>query len=137
MKEHNNKSDIWTINLFRHEIERGDTVFIWLTKYKGKETRGIYAMAKITGLPDENPDRRAKKFDWQHQYWTSKEARKRVEGKDSLELEYTRTIIKKPILKDELEAAGLENLLILKMPRATIYKVTEECETIRKMFGIR
>jgi len=133
MKEHENDSDTWGVNLFINEIEKGDVVFIWLTKYKGKETRGIYAVAKITELP--NPDR--EQFPWEAQYWKNQEAKERRKHLVNLELRYSKLIIDKPILKDELEAAGLGNLLILKMRRATIYKVTKECETIKKMIETR
>jgi len=90
-------------------------------------------MAEITGLPDE----RRGKFDWEDKYWTDQRAKERRRHLINLELRYTKSLNDKYISKDELEAAGLGNLLILKMPRATIYKVTKECETIRKMVGTR
>lgn len=133
MKEHKNDPDTWGINKFIGEIEKGDTVFIWLTKYIGKETRGIYAMAEITGLPNKH----RKNFDWEQKYWRDQKAKARRKRLINLELQYTKFIIDNYISKHKLEAAGLENLLILRMPRATIYKVTRECEAIKKLVGTR
>ena len=77
MKEHKNDYDKWGINQYISEIELGDIAFIWLTKYKGKETRGIYAMAKITGLPSENADEIRRKYAWEDKYWTNIEEKER------------------------------------------------------------
>ena len=133
VKEHKNDPDTWGISLFIPEIELGDTAFIWLTKYKGKETRGIYAMAKITGLPDK--DRIP--FDYGKRFWINIEVKERRMRLINLELKYTKLITDKPISKDELETTGLGNLLILRMPQRAIYKVTKECETIRKIVASR
>jgi len=122
MKEHKNDLDTWGISLFINEVERGDIAFIWLTKYKGKERRGIYAMAKITGLPDE----KRKRFDWEGQYWIDKGEMKRLNSLPRLELQYIKFMIDRPLLVDGLEAAGLEGLLILRMPQRGIYKLAEE-----------
>ena len=130
MKEHNDL-DTWGINPIRfrkyiEEIERGDTAFIWLTKYKGKETRGIYAVAEITHVPDK----KIRRFAWEHQYWINPESERVVKRFWRLELRYRKLFINNYIRKDKLVAAGLD-LLILKMPQAGIYKLTqEECETI-------
>ena len=134
IKEHKNDPDTWGINprqkRFINEIESGDIAFIWLTKYRGKETRGIYAMAEITGLPEKD----RKPFPYEKPYWINKEERDRIYQYPRLEIRYTNTkFVDKFISKDELEAAGLGNLLILKWPRATIYKVTEEYEAIKKL----
>jgi len=115
MKEHKNDYDKWGINQYISEIEPCDIAFIWLTKCKRKETRGIYAMAKITGLPGENADEIRMKYTWEDKYWTNIEEKERRKSLINLELRYTELIIDKYISKDELEAAGLENLLILKM----------------------
>jgi predicted RNA-binding protein with PUA-like domain len=133
IKEHQNDPITWSIRWYINEVELGDTVFIWLSKHKGKETRGIYAMAEITGLPDKERE----PFLWEDQYWINQEARERLSGVN-LELRYTKSIIDKPILKDELEAAGLGNLLILRMPQGGIYKLTEEeGEKIKRMLELR
>ena len=133
VKEHKNDPDTWGIRLFLNEIELGDTAFIWLSKYKGKETRGIYAMAKVTGPPSEE----RQGFPYEAQYWTDKEAKEHQRRLIKLELRYS-SIIDKYISKDELEAAGLGNLLILRMPQGGIYKLTEEDgEKIERMIELR
>jgi len=138
MKEHENDSDTWGIRHHMKKIEKGDTAFIWLTKYKEKETRGIYAMAKITGLPSQNIDKIGRKFAWQNQYWTDKEAKEHAKHLVHLELQYTKRIINKPILKDELEAAGLGNLLTVERYPRGIYKPPlKDCAIIRKLVETR
>ena len=138
MKEHKNDSDIWGVSRFINEIERGDIAFVWLTKYKGKETRGIYAMAKITGLPGENPEQIRRKFAWEAQYWTDQKAKERRRRLTNLELCYTKLITDKSISKDELETTGLGNLLILRMSQRSIYKLTEEeGQKIKRMIELR
>lgn len=134
MREHENDPDTWGVNLFISEIKLGDVVFIWLTKCKGRETRGIYAMAEISGKPDPKRGQ----FDWEQQFWVNKEAKEHHKNLIKLELRYTKPIIGKYISKDELVAAGLGNLLILRMPQATIYKVTpEDCTIIKKLVEAR
>jgi hypothetical protein len=134
MKEHKNDSDTWSsAYIFRYvdEIKPQDIAFIWLTKYKGKETRGIYAIAEVTGVPDPNRGR----FNWEYKYWIDKQEGDRLSQYPRLEIKYTNTkLINNPILKDELEAAGLGNLLILRMPQRGIFKLAEEeCQSIMKL----
>jgi hypothetical protein len=142
MKKHKNDPDTWGINprQKKHigEIALGDIVFIWLTKYKYKETRGVYAMGIITGLPDKN----RQSFPYEHVYWVNKQAQQRYKQKILLELEYTfpytDKLIHNPILKGKLEEAGLCDLLVIKRPRGTsICEVPGGCETIKKMVETR
>ena len=134
MREHKNDLDTWGISRFINEVERGDIAFIWLTKYKGEETRGIYAMAKITGLPDE----KRKRFDWEGQYWIDKGEMERLNSLPRLELQYIKFMIDRPLLVDGLEAAGLEGLLILRMHQRGIYKLAEEeAKKIKRMIEPR
>ena len=122
------------VSRFINEIKRYDIAFVWLTKYKGKETRGIYAMAEITGLPDK--DRRL--FGYEKRFWIKIEAKDRRMRLINLELKYTRLITDKSISKDEFETTGLGNLLILRMPQRSIYKLTkEEGEKIKGMIELR
>ena len=134
MREQWNKPDTWSsayILRYVDEIKPQDIAYIWLSNQKGKSNRGIYAMAKITGLPDE----KRKRFDWECQYWIDEQERDRLSQYPRLEIKYTNTkLINNPILKDELEAAGLGNLLIFRMPRRGIFKLAEEeCQSIMKL----
>ena len=140
IRDYGNRPDTWGINPKINKkrlgkIKRGDIVFIWLSNQKGKGNRGIYAVAKITGLPDE----KRKRFAWEGQYWIDKEEMERLSNFPRLEIRYTDTkLIYKPILKDDLEVVGLGDLLILRMPQGGIYELTEEeCETIKKIVGTR
>ena len=138
MKQYANHLDTWGINRYISEIELGDMVFVWLTQYKGKETRGIYAMGKITGLPDKN----RKPFDYGKPFWINKETEERRRYLINLELRYTfpytDKLIHNPILKGKLEEAGLGDLLVIKRPRGTsICEVPRGCETIKKMVETR
>ena len=135
MKQYVNYPDTWGIRLFPNEIESGDTVFIWLSKYKGKETRGIYAMAEVTRRPSEEVEG----FPYESQYWIDKEAKEHQRRLIKLELRYSsKSIIDKYIPKDELEEAGLGNLLILRWAQGGIFKLTEqEGEKIKRMVEAR
>ncbi len=89
-------------------------------------------MAKITGLPDE----KRKRFDWEYQYWVDKEEMKRLSSLPRLEIRYIK-FIDRPLLVDDLKAASLGHLLVLRMPQRGIYKLTEEeGEKIRRMIEI-
>ncbi len=131
---HRNDRDTWGIRHHINKIEKGNTAFIWLTKYKVEETCGIYAVAEITRLPDK----KRMEFDWAKFYWVGPKAIKRHEGSINLELKYTKLIIDKPLLKDELEAAGLGNLLTVERYPRGIYKpLLKDCAIIRKLVETR
>ncbi|MBC8429361.1 MAG: EVE domain-containing protein [Dehalococcoidia bacterium] len=161
MREQWNKPDTWSsAYIFRYvdEIKPQDISYIWLSNEyepktetiynpqakkfekvlderkltsKVKRHRGIYAMAEVTGVPDPNRGR----FNWEYKYWIDKQERDRLSQYPRLEIKYTNAeLINNPILKDELEAAGLGNLLIFRMPRRGIFKLAEEeCESIMKL----
>ena len=127
-----NDRDTWGIRHHIPHVQEGDTAFIWLTKYKTEETRGIYAVAKITGLPDK----KRRNFAWEKLYWIDQEAEKLFPC--NLELRYTKLIIDKPILKDELEKAGLARVFTAESGQRNIYKLTpEDCTIIKKLVELR
>jgi len=129
LKTHWNEPDTWSISRYVNEIECKDIAFIWLSNEKGKSNRGIYAMGEITGLPALH-----KHFAWEDPYWVDKEEQKRLFALPRLELRYVKLIIDKPLLVDDLKAANLEDLLILRMHQRAIYTLTEqEGETLKRM----
>ena len=133
LKAYWNEPDTWSISLYVNEIEREDIAFIWLSNEKGENNRGIYAMAKITGLPVLH-----RHFDWEDPYWIDKEEQRRLFAMPRLELRYIKSIIDKPLLRDDLKAANLGDLLILQMPRRAIYKLTEGYgRKIKRMVELR
>ena len=129
---HKKDLDTWGIRHHILHVQEGDTAFIWLTQYKGEKTQGIYAVAEITGLPDI----KRKKFAWAKLYWIAPEAEK--EFPFNLELRYTKLIICKPILKDELEEADLAHLLTVERYPRNIYKLSpKDCAIIKKLVEAR
>ena len=134
VRDYGDRPDTWGISLYFNEVKPGDIAFIWLSNHKGKKNRGIYAMAKITGFPDE----KRKRFDWECQYWIDKEEMERLSSLPRLELQYIKFMIDRPLLVDDLEAIGLGHLLILRMRQRGIYKLTEEeGEKIKRMIEPR
>ena len=133
MKTHWGEPDTWSISRYVNEVKLGDVAFIWLSNEKGKNNRGIYAMAEITGLPVLG-----RHFDWEDPYWIDKEEQQRLFTLPRLELRYTKLIIDSPLLVDDLKAANLDDLLILRMPQRSIYRLTEkQGETIGRMIERR
>ncbi len=121
MRAHWNEPDTWSISRYVNEIEIGDVAFIWLSNEKGENNHGIYAMAKITALPvlGRQP------FEWEKPYWVDKAEQKRLLTLHRLELQYTKLIIDRPLLVDDLKAANLGDLPIFHVPQRAIYKLTE------------
>ena len=133
MRVHQNEPDTWSISRYVNEIEIKNIAFIWLSNEKGKNNRGIYAMAEITGLPILH-----RHFEWEDPYWIDKEEQQRLFSLPRLELRYTKLIIDSPLLVDELKAANLDDLLILRMPQRAIYRLTEEeGEKIKRLIETR
>ena len=133
MRAHWNEPDTWSISRYTDKVELEDILFIWLSNEKGKKNRGIYGMAKVTGLSDSQ-----RHFEWGDPYWIDKEEQRRLRALPTLELRYTKSIIDSPLLVDALKAANLGNLLILQMPQRAIYKLTEaEGEKIKRMIELR
>ena len=161
VRDYGNKPDTWGISQYVNEVKLSDTAFVWLSnEYEPKtqmiynpqikrfeklldkhertskviRPRGIYAMAKITGVPDEQ----RKRFDWEYQYRVDKEEMERLSSLPRLELKYTKFLIDTPLVVDDLKAANLNGLLILRMPHEGIYNLTpQECEIIKSLIGNR
>lgn len=131
MRSHWDEPDTWSISRNVNEIEIGDSAFIWLSNEKGKNNRGIYAMAEITGLPILG-----RHFEREIPYWINKEEQHRLFDLPRLELRYIKSIIDRPLLVDVLRARKLGDLPILCMPQRAIYKLTEEQgAAIRRIIG--
>ena len=144
IKEHGNEPDTWGINPRNKErldkIKLCDIAFIWLSNEyerssKVTRSRGIYAMAQITGEPDE----KRKPFPYEKPYWINKEERDRIYQYPRLEIRYTNTkFVDKFISKDELEAAGLGDLHVIRQPQGTLFEVTaEQCNSIVRIIESR
>ncbi|MBA7654040.1 hypothetical protein ES703_61914 [subsurface metagenome] len=132
MRAHWNEPDTWAISRYVDEVKVEDIAFIWLSNKRGKSNRGIYAIAKITGLPTLG-----RNFERGDPFWIDKEEQKRLSVLPRLELQYLKPLFDSPLLVNDLKAATLGSLLILRMPQRAIYKLTdEEGGKIKRTIGL-
>lgn len=111
----------WLVTRYSKDIAVGDGVLIWVA---GKEA-GIYAIAEIidtTKILENVPDT---------EYWLDKTKI----GKPQAQIKFTQKLLGKPLLKEDLKKDEiLGNLLILRAPNSTNFKVTfEEWEQVHKL----
>lgn len=104
----------WLVTRYIKEIAIGDEVAIWVA---GKEA-GIYALAEVTDPPkmwESVPDL---------SYWLDKS---RLGTKHQAQIRFTRKLLNEPILRqDAMKDPILNNLLVIRAPSATNFKVTPE-----------
>jgi hypothetical protein len=112
----------WLVTRYAKDIAPGDGVLVWVS---GKEA-GIYAKrfappsanAKVTESAQvitKLPDRK---------YWADAS---RATGKQQAIIEFTSKLIDKPLLKtDLLKDPILKNLLVIRAPNSTNFKITAE-----------
>lgn len=119
--------DNWKVTRYKDMIKKGDLAIIWVG---GKEA-GVYATGEIFNDPYPTD---------KYNPIADRYLRKNKEGEEEMRASKDREILKvginyilchnllnNPIYKSELKIIpGLEGLQILKMPRATNFKVTEE-----------
>lgn len=113
----------WLVTRYAKQIAVGDRILIWVA---GKDA-GIYAIAEVVEsakILSEVPD---------IAYWLEKSRL----GKPQARIRFTSKLIEKPILKASLkEDPLLQNLLILRAPNSTNYKISsEEWERIHQLKG--
>ena len=125
------RPDVWSVNRYSDEIKVGDTVFIW--KAKGSESwRGIVAVAKVIEHPDSHIAQEI--LDMEKKYWTDEKYWEEAKEKPQIWIKYTKIIVDRPLKEYELITEGLGNLSILKNPRGTVFKVTnQEGKKIEKL----
>jgi predicted RNA-binding protein with PUA-like domain len=104
----------WLVTRYGKDIAPGDGVLVWVS---GKEA-GIYAIAKVTELAQvitKLPDRK---------YWADPN---RATGKQQAIIEFTNKLLDKPLLKTDLvKDPILKNLLVIRAPNSTNFKITAE-----------
>ncbi|MCJ7743191.1 MAG: EVE domain-containing protein [Dehalococcoidales bacterium] len=123
LRENPSLSDTWQVSLFKDEIKPGDHAFIWVSNEAGKRNRGIYAKAEVVAPPDE--DRQP--YERELPYWIDEDERGRLSKLPRLELRYIKVLLDNPLLEDDLRKAhGLGNLLVLRMARRGVYKLSED-----------
>lgn len=104
----------WPVTRYIKDVAVGDGVLVWVA---GAEA-GIYAIAEITEPPQifaELPDA---------QYWIDP---LRAQGKQQAKIRFVRKLLGQPLRKPELkEDQILKNLLVMRAPNSTNFKVTDE-----------
>lgn len=112
----------WLVTRYAKDIAPGDGVLVWVS---GKEA-GIYALAEVTEpaqvlskLPDQK-------------YWT--DASRAVDKAQAM-IRFTSKLLERPLLKTNLlQDPLLKNLLVIRAPNATNFKVTpEEWQRVREL----
>ncbi len=115
----------WLVTRYGKNIAVGDGILVWMA---GPEA-GIYAIAEIIELPQvftELPDA---------DYWiTSKNVRLE---KPRVIISFVRKLLGQPLRKHELKQdAILKNLLVIRAPNSTNFKVTpEQWERVYQLKG--
>lgn len=112
----------WLVTRYANDIAPGDGVIIWLSGSQG----GIYATAEViesAQLLTEIPDKK---------YWVDST---RALGKQQAIIRFTNKFLESPLLKNQLqEDSVLKNLLVLRAPNSTNFKVSlEEWEQVQKL----
>lgn len=112
----------WLVTRYANDIAPGDGVIIWLSGSQG----GIYATAEViepAQLLTEIPDKK---------YWVDST---RALGKQQAIIRFTNKFVESPLLKNQLqEDSVLKNLLVLRAPNSTNFKVSlEEWEQVQKL----
>jgi hypothetical protein len=112
----------WLVTRYAKDIAPGDGVIIWLSGSQG----GIYATAEViepAQFLTEIPDKK---------YWVDST---RALGKQQAIIRFTNKFVESPLLKNQLqEDSVLKNLLVLRAPNSTNFKVSsEEWEQVQKL----
>ncbi len=112
----------WLVTRYAKDIAPGDGVLIWVS---GKEA-GIYALAEVTEpaqVLSQLPDRK---------YWTN--ASRAVDKAQAI-IQFKQKLLDRPLLKTNLLLDPvLKNLLVIRAPNATNFKVTpEEWQRVREL----
>ena len=112
----------WLVTRYAKDIASSDGVIIWLSGSQG----GIYATAEViepAQFLTEIPDKK---------YWVDST---RALGKQQAIIRFTNKFVESPLLKNQLqEDSVLKNLLVLRAPNSTNFKVSlEEWEQVQKL----
>ncbi len=104
----------WLVTRYGKDIATSDGVLVWVS---GKEA-GIYAIAEViepAQVLSKLPDRK---------YWADAS---RATGKQQAIIEFTSKLLDRPLLKTiVLKELLLKNLLVIRAPNSTNFKVTPE-----------
>jgi len=117
---------LWLVTRYGKDIAPGDGVLVWVS---GKEA-GIYAIATVTEpaqVITKLPDRK---------YWADAS---RATGKQQAIIQFTSKLLDKPLLKtDLLKDQILKNLLVIRAPNSTNFKVTvEQWQQVQELLDVK
>jgi predicted RNA-binding protein with PUA-like domain len=115
----------WLVTRYAKEMQVGDGVLVWIA---GADA-GIYAIAEIIEPPQlikTIPDA---------EYWTIPVSAKK--DKPRVQLRFLRKLLGQPLRKHELKQDSiLKDLLVIKAPNSTNFKVTpEQWERVYQLKG--
>ena len=106
----------WNVKQYANEIHIGDIALMWLS---GKEA-GVYFIAEIVTMPTMLLEPVSESI-----YWVDKS--EKIEKKLSVKLNILEDLSENPVLRTNLKKIEkTENLSIIKQPRGTNFKVTNE-----------
>ena len=113
------------VTRYGKDIVPGDGVLVWVC---GKEA-GIYAIAKVTEpaqVITKLPDRK---------YWADAS---RATGKQQAIIQFTNKRLDKPLLKTDLvKDPILNNLLVIRAPNSTNFKITlEQWQRVQELLDV-
>lgn len=115
---------IWLVTRYAKDIVPGDGVLVW----KSGDQAGIYAIAEIIESSKiiENPTDIG--------YWIDTS---RIATKPCAKIRFTSKLLEKPLLKENLKQDSvLKNLIVIRQPNATNYKVTQhEWQRVHELKG--
>lgn len=104
----------WLVTRYQKKIAAGDGVLVWIS---GKQA-GIYAVAQViesAAVPTEMTDQ---------DYWIDTS---RAQGKPHVKIKFLRRLLGQPLRRRELMYDNiLRNLLVIRAPHSTNFKVTPE-----------
>ena len=125
---------VWHVKRIPETMRAGDIVFVWKSDGGVRDTRGIYAKAKVFSVwPHRSKMRTADGIDallereWRDKKWIDSEARAKNRKYPTIIVQYTRNLIEAPLKANEIKKVPeLKSVLILRFFQRTLYGLTED-----------
>jgi hypothetical protein len=123
----------WSTPQCRNDIRIGDKAFIWRA-LGGDGPRGIIATGTVEELPRLASAATLSRFRHPQRVWVGEEAASST-WKTGISLSEVRLRAEGMLTTEMLETA-CSDLTILRMPRATVYRLnTEQCDKIERLWA--
>jgi hypothetical protein len=121
----------WATPQCRNDIRIGDKAFIW--RAQGEGPRGIIATGTVAELPRQASAATLSQFRHPHRVWIGEEAASST-WKTGISLSEVRLRAETGMLTAEMLETACPDLTILRMPRATVYRLNaEQCQKIEAL----